>query len=164
MGLFADHEPRRGPAVPIPPPLDGLVARPATRADVPALAALRVARGDATREEALEWFAERVADSERDHTLVLAAEADRLVVAYGSVEALVPPSAPAGWYLAGLVVAAAVRRRGIGLRLTQDRLAWVAAHARRAFCFANAPGAEPGTAFATRRGVNHRAAPRTWMG
>jgi ribosomal protein S18 acetylase RimI-like enzyme len=46
--------------------------------------------------------------------------------------------APAGWYLVGLLVASACRRRGVGLELTRARLAWVFDRADEAWCFANA--------------------------
>jgi ribosomal protein S18 acetylase RimI-like enzyme len=51
-----------------------------------------------------------------------------------------PPAniAPAGYYLAGLLVAPAYRRRGIGERLTRARMAWVALRGTETWFFANA--------------------------
>jgi ribosomal protein S18 acetylase RimI-like enzyme len=46
--------------------------------------------------------------------------------------------APAGWYLVGLLVASACRRRGVGLELTRARMAWVFERADEAWFFANA--------------------------
>jgi ribosomal protein S18 acetylase RimI-like enzyme len=46
-----------------------------------------------------------------------------------------PP--PTGWYLMGVIVDPSVRRRGIGLALTRQRLCWVAERATEAFFFAN---------------------------
>ena len=45
---------------------------------------------------------------------------------------------PRGWYLTGVIVGPAFRRRGIGAELTRRRLAWVAERANEAFYFASA--------------------------
>ena len=50
-------------------------------------------------------------------------------------------SGPEGWYLAGLIVDARFRRRGIGRALTGTRLAWIAERSERAYYFANARNA-----------------------
>jgi len=47
-------------------------------------------------------------------------------------------SAPAGWYLFGVIVRERWRRRGIGARLTEARLAWISERADEAYYFANA--------------------------
>lgn len=76
--------------------------------------------------------------------LVLVAKTSDQVAAYGRVErhALPEPSpknaAPAGWYLAGVIVRPEHRRRGIGAALTRARLAWIAGRASTAYYFANA--------------------------
>jgi ribosomal protein S18 acetylase RimI-like enzyme len=44
---------------------------------------------------------------------------------------------PQGWYLVGVIIDAAHRRRGIGLELTRARLAWIGKRAREAYYFAN---------------------------
>jgi GNAT superfamily N-acetyltransferase len=49
-----------------------------------------------------------------------------------------PDGAPAGWYLFGIIVREGWRRRGIGARLTEARLAWIAERADEAYYFANA--------------------------
>ncbi len=49
-----------------------------------------------------------------------------------------PNMAPAGWYLSGVIVAEDYRRRGIGRRLTQARLNWIAERDRAAYYFSNA--------------------------
>ena len=46
-------------------------------------------------------------------------------------------SAPAGWYLLGVIVHPDFRRRGVGLALTRSRLEWIAGHSDRAYYFAN---------------------------
>ena len=68
------------------------------------------------------------------------AEAPGAVVAYGRVvrfepEPATPDPAPRGWYLLGLVVDQAWRRRGIGEALTAARMTWVAGRADRIYYF-----------------------------
>jgi ribosomal protein S18 acetylase RimI-like enzyme len=68
------------------------------------------------------------------------AEAHGEVVGYGRVvfaeaDPEAPAAAPAGWYLLGLVVDQAWRRRGIGEALTRARMAWVAERAERLYYF-----------------------------
>ncbi len=48
------------------------------------------------------------------------------------------PLAPEGWYLGGVIVRPAWRRRGIGAALTAERLAWIAQRAGEAYYFVNA--------------------------
>ncbi len=45
---------------------------------------------------------------------------------------------PAGWYLAGIVVAPRSRGRGVGTRLTRVRMRWLHGRARRAYFVVNA--------------------------
>jgi GNAT superfamily N-acetyltransferase len=47
-------------------------------------------------------------------------------------------TAPAGWYLFGVVVRDRWRRLGIGIELTRQRLAWIGDRAEAAYYFANA--------------------------
>jgi ribosomal protein S18 acetylase RimI-like enzyme len=137
MVLFADYRPggRRGG------PPEGLALRPATRGDLDALAALRAARDEMPVDAARAIFERQLA---RADACVLVAAAGGAVVGYGVVARFEPPPdapgncAPAGWYLAGVVVAEAARRRGIGAALTEARLAWIAARAPRAYYFASA--------------------------
>jgi predicted N-acetyltransferase YhbS len=68
------------------------------------------------------------------------AEARGQVVGYRRVvwfeaDPHVAGAAPAGWYLLGLVVDQAWRRRGIGEALTRVRLAWVAERSQRRYYF-----------------------------
>jgi GNAT superfamily N-acetyltransferase len=72
------------------------------------------------------------------------AEAHSRVVGYGRVvyaeaDPDTPNAAPTGWYLLGLVVDQAWRRRGIGEALTRSRMAWVAQRARH-LCYFTAAG------------------------
>jgi ribosomal protein S18 acetylase RimI-like enzyme len=66
-----------------------------------------------------------------DPWCVFVAEIDGAVVAYGRIRNLrhernsLPTELPEGWYLNGLVVDPAFRRRGIGSALIEARLSWV---------------------------------------
>jgi ribosomal protein S18 acetylase RimI-like enzyme len=81
--------------------------------------------------------------STRDR-LVLLAEVEREPVAYGRLSlfkpaADAPPNvAPAGYYMGGLLVASAWRRRGIAEALTRARIAWTFERAAAAWYFTNA--------------------------
>jgi ribosomal protein S18 acetylase RimI-like enzyme len=124
MARFADYEPGRTSAA---PPAD-LRIRDATANDVPALAAIRATRGDCTEERAREGFERSLARVAKGEMLVLVAETQGAVAAFGCAARFDPapeapqPCAPAGWYLAGVVVAPAMRRRGIAASLTRARL------------------------------------------
>jgi ribosomal protein S18 acetylase RimI-like enzyme len=80
-------------------------------------------------------------------SLLLVAQIEGEIVAFGKCRYLVPPRrdppdpAPEGWYLAGLIVDARFRRRGIGRALTQARLRWVSERADRTYYVANARNA-----------------------
>jgi ribosomal protein S18 acetylase RimI-like enzyme len=136
MARFAEYRPaERGG-----PPPEGLALRPATPADIDALAALRAARDEVSVADARESFTRLLT---RADASVLVATAGGRVLGYGVTVWFDPPRgaprhcAPAGWYLGGLVVAEGARRRGVGAALTEARLAWIAARAPRAYYFAN---------------------------
>jgi ribosomal protein S18 acetylase RimI-like enzyme len=123
-----------------------LIVRPSTGADLPRVARLAVAERGGERAEWRARFAGNLADP--DGCLLLA-EIGGQVMAYGRVRRFDPPpeapadiapadNAPAGYYLAGLLVASAYRRRGIGERLTRARMAWTATRATEIWFFANA--------------------------
>jgi GNAT superfamily N-acetyltransferase len=106
-----------------------LTIRPAAIADLPGTARLAVAeRGG----EHAEWQARFAADLPDPDACLLLAEAGGHVTAYGRARRFDPPRdapasiAPAGYYLSGLLVAPAYRRRGIGEQLTRARMAWAA--------------------------------------
>lgn len=135
MSLFADYEPRsRGR-----PPPDDLRVRAASRADVEALAALRVERGDAEPASARQEFERLLDRSDGAHVIVATVGngAGDAVVGYGTLDLLTRPGVPAGWYLGGLIVTPSWRRRGIASRLTRERLDWTATRARVAYYFTN---------------------------
>ena len=123
---------------------EGLVIRAAAPSDSHALAAIAAEREG---EPVAKWearFKELDAAVQSGVAMLLVAELDDEPIGYGKVGHFTPPIrspanvAPAGWYLTGLVVKPAFRRRGVGMRLTTARLDWIAARSREAFYFANA--------------------------
>ncbi len=75
--------------------------------------------------------------------ILLVAECEGAVVGFGKAQYRDADSPregglPEGWYLTGVVVDPAFRRRGIGTRLTEARLRWIAERATAAYYFANA--------------------------
>ena len=105
--------------------LPELLIRDATSSDVEACARIMA---DEANEHPDVWrarFADVLGDPSR-HFLV--AEADGEIVGYAQSRFVTRPDGlegqpPGGWFLSGLAVARAQRRRGIGRALTQARLA-----------------------------------------
>jgi ribosomal protein S18 acetylase RimI-like enzyme len=115
--------------------------RAATPADCVAIAGLAQEVGGREVARSLERCRRETTDPD---VLLLMAEADTGPVGFGRAAAWVPPpdapanAAPAGWYLLGLFVRPAWRRRGVGRELTRERLRWLAERTRRGYFFANA--------------------------
>lgn len=115
--------------------------REAATDDLAACAAMIVSRAGGDLDKRWERLA---ADLGKDDHHLLVAVVGHEVVGFGQVMPFVAPSgapidvAPDGYYLVGLVVAPAWRRRGIGERLTIARMAWVAQRADAVWFFANA--------------------------
>lgn len=136
MARFAEYEPLRRSG---PPPAD-LRIRDALPADVPAMAGIRATRGDCTAEQARGGFERLLGRVAAGEALALVAEARGAVLGFGCAARFTPPPgaplhcAPAGWYLAGVVVAPAMRRTGIAAALTRARLDRLA---RPVYYFAN---------------------------
>jgi ribosomal protein S18 acetylase RimI-like enzyme len=121
---------------------DAVRIEPLTKTDVAsavqlAVRVLWVRPGD--REE---QFASDITD---DRHQMFVAKANGQVVAYGRVAELVAdeagPETPAGYYLSGVVVEPAARRRGIALALTRARLRWVFDRTDEVFYVAGADNA-----------------------
>lgn len=111
-------------------PLAGVVVRPGVADDLPAIADLAAQRECGDLADRLAVHGRRFAD-ERQRLFV--AEHDDAIVGYAWASWLTPVAdggrrAPDGWYLSGIVLAPALRRRGIGRRLTEARVAWVLGH------------------------------------
>ncbi|GAA1984082.1 GNAT family N-acetyltransferase [Kitasatospora viridis] len=89
-----------------------------------------------------EYWAERVARrvSAGAGELVVVARVDGDTAGYGTAS-LLPEhedGAPAGWYLSGVTVAHAWRRKGIGRALTEWRMAWLRERDAEVWCFVSA--------------------------
>jgi ribosomal protein S18 acetylase RimI-like enzyme len=122
-----------------------LCIRPATIADAEAVGRISAERESGVAAEHAERFRREVRDaSKRGTSQVLVAELDGQVVGFGRTRYFdeercgAAGEAPEGWYLAGVVVDPRFRRRGVGSRLTTERLEWIAQRSGSAYYFANA--------------------------
>ena len=136
--LFVEYRPEdRGGEIP-----PDLVIRAATEADCATIVAIAGERDTETDlEHALARCNRHVAD---DGVCLVVAAAGGETCGFARAAWFEPPEgapadgAPAGWYLFGIIVRERWRRRGIGARLTEARLAWIAKRADEAYYFANA--------------------------
>lgn len=135
---FAAYQPRTAHQ---PRTTSPAIIREPTVDDLATCAAMIVSRagGDPhTRRERL------TSDLASDDHQMLVAAVGHEVVGFGQVIPFVAPPeappdiAPNGYYLVGLVVDPAWRRRGIGEQLTTARMRWVADRADTIWYFANA--------------------------
>ncbi len=117
------------------PPPAGLTLRPAQAQDADGLAKLVAQREGTPRAEVRERYLHELHAPAAENRLLLIAAQDAEVIAFGRAKyvksARFAPEEPAGpvpdgWYLSGMIVDPAWRRRGIGAELTRRRLAWVA--------------------------------------
>lgn len=122
-----------------------LLIRPARLQDVEALGRISAERegGDVQTQGAA--FSRALEDDDFGHSLlVLVAEADGDIVGFGKTRYLSEGdgagagASPEGWYLTGVIVDPRFRRRGVGTRLTVERLKWIAEKSHVAYYFANA--------------------------
>lgn len=109
-----------------------VLVRPATGADVPAAARMIADDG----QDARIWTERLMLDLADPERLFLVAEVAGDVVGFGQARVTQNPDnhpglPPAGWYLSGVTVAPAWRRRGIGEALTRARLQVLATQASR---------------------------------
>ena len=136
MPEFAAYEPDRASAERAVPTIAPL--RPS---DVGESAALAAAREGDDLERWVVGFARRAA---ADPVTTFVARVDGELAGFGAVGWLDDAEAdgvrrvPAGWFLTGLVVVPAWRRRGIGAALTAHRLDWLRGRADVVYYFANA--------------------------
>jgi len=133
---FVDYDPS-----PIRRQRIDIVTRPAAPHDIGACATLAVRRDGGETER---WRSRFAACLESDGCALFVAVVGGEVVAYGRLERLEPApvdgiaAAPAGWYLAGIVVDPRWRRRGIAAALTEARLDWAWQRTDEVWYFANA--------------------------
>jgi ribosomal protein S18 acetylase RimI-like enzyme len=134
---WADHRPDdHGGAPP-----SRFATRDALEADCVAVARLEADRGDFSSDDAEARCRRHVRDP--DTLLVVALVGDE-VVGFGRAGRFEPADdappdvAPPGWYLFGVIVPDHWRRRGIGRRLTEHRLARIREQAGEVFYFTNA--------------------------
>ncbi|PZS30630.1 MAG: N-acetyltransferase [Pseudonocardiales bacterium] len=134
---FADYEPTARPAK---KPTSPVQVHRLTATDVTACAALIASRGGGDPDVSADKLRRDLAHPDR-HLFVAASGED--IVGYGAVirhepTPVDPPdTAPAGYYLVGLMIASHWRRRGIGELLTTSRMTWVRQHTDEVWCFAN---------------------------
>jgi GNAT superfamily N-acetyltransferase len=126
-----------------------VVIRDACPADAPGCAALTashwgdddtVAVGGDAEQRWLNRYTENIRAPDR---YVVMAELDGQVIGCGQAVYFTPPpdahtgTAPAGWYLVGLIVRPDHRSRGVGRMLTAARLDWIRERADEAYYFTN---------------------------
>lgn len=138
MPEYAAYEPE--PAVESDaPPIGPEAIRRAGPADAPGIAALVAMRHGTPFERALDGIRREFAGLAAGNPwVVFVADVDGGVVGFGRArESVAQPDLPAGWYLMGVIVHSAYRRRGIGAALTRSRLAWIRERSREAYYFVN---------------------------
>ena len=139
MGEKAAYEPTRGGVTPA-----DVRVRPAQMQDARAIALLSARREGLDEDAVFERCAAELEGLERgDPGLMLVAEVDGRVVGFGRARPLAASESPseldvpAGWYLLGVIVDPAQRRRGVGRALVQGRLDALTGRTACAYTFIN---------------------------
>jgi len=120
-------------------PLEDVVVRPATDADLPACATLLALRDG----DPLGVWLDRLRFHLTAGEQLFVADLNGVVVGYARLSWQSPVSnggrnLPDGHYLSGMIVDPRYRRRGIGRALTRARIAWTRARDERAYFVVNA--------------------------
>lgn len=137
MSLFADFAPEAHGA-----PLDGVTLRRAAAGDEGALGEFTARREGKDASELSARFATEIASLQDDNRLWVAVHAG-LPIAFGRARRYechadaAQDHVPAGWYLGGVIVEEAWRRRGIARALTAHRIEWIGERAREVYYVAN---------------------------
>jgi ribosomal protein S18 acetylase RimI-like enzyme len=142
MKKYAEFLPAKAEAPPFRA-ADGLVIRPAGRADLSQLAVLAAEREDEPEADWVGRFERILAATRSGESILLVAALGDTIAGYGRCAYFTPPAdspanvAPAGFYLTGMIVGPGYRRRGLGSALTRARMAWIRERSPRAYYFAN---------------------------
>ncbi len=142
MSLFAEYEPA---AQGRPVAARALAIRKACVRDLPRLAQLSQQRHGGQEQDHLRGWRTALEEADNEElALALVAVLHDELVAFGRARHVDPRddsayrTVPAGWYLTGVIVDPAHRRRGIAHALTRARLDWIVERAGCAYYFASA--------------------------
>ncbi len=118
---------------------DGLSLRFAAPKDITAIAQLSAERDGNDLQPHLNVVTRHLAlPATRMRLWVVTAAARILGFARCAIHDHPYQNAPCGWYLAGVVIAAQHRRRGLAHQLTEARLRWLQARTQHVYYYANA--------------------------
>ncbi len=118
-----------------------LVIRKADMKDAKQLSEIRLEREGGELESHLAKFKKELSKNDEDKLLLFVAEIGNNIVGFGRARYFTPPPdppvniAPEGWYLMGVIVRKAFRRKGIAKALTLRRLKWLSERASKAYYF-----------------------------
>lgn len=141
MPWFEDFSPEKSETLPLP---DGFLIRPVLPSDADEIARIRVEREEREYERLIIEVNDLLKEYEDvETTQVFVAEADGIVIGFTIMRYFTPAddapvnSAPAGWYLLGINVRKAFRRRGVGTELVRARLKFIPDEFDTAYYFTN---------------------------
>lgn len=138
--VFEPYE--RRPTSLLPPLVVSI--REATAGDAAVLGPIAQERHGGELEPHVRTFERQIKRAVHDNDLlILVAEADGEIIAFGRAgfhhwRTPEDKGVPEGWYLLGVVVRPAYRRRGVARELTRRRLEWLDAKCNSVYYFANA--------------------------